>query len=92
MDSFNNFYLAVKNDHRICTTHISLYMALYHFYILNSFTNPVPITRRTLMDLAKINGLATYHKCIRELHDFGYIQYTPSYNPATNSHVQLLNL
>jgi hypothetical protein len=34
------------------------------------------------MDIAKISGVAAYHKCIKDLHQFGYIQYVPSYNPA----------
>ena len=42
------------------------------------------------MATAKISGLATYHKCIKDLHAFGYIQYKPSYNPGTTSKVYLL--
>jgi len=87
-----NFYTAIKEDHRIGTTHISLYMSLFQFYNLNRFCNPVEITRTSLMEVAKINGLATYHKCIKDLHDFGYIQYIPSYNPAITSKVNLLGL
>ncbi len=41
------------------------------------------------MEVAKISGLATYHKCIKDLHDYGYIQYEPSYNPAVSSQVYL---
>ena len=42
------------------------------------------------MEAAKINGLATYHKCIRELHEYGYIDYHPSYNAAICSQVTML--
>ncbi|MDB5198721.1 MAG: Uncharacterized protein JWO92_684 [Chitinophagaceae bacterium] len=85
-----SFYSAIKNDNRIGTTHISLYMALFQFYNLNNFCNPVYITRSLVMELAKISGLATYHKCIRDLNEFGYITYLPSYNPAIMSKVILL--
>jgi hypothetical protein len=86
------FYDAIKDDSRISTTHISLYMALFQLYNLNQFCNPVNITRVSLMDTAKISGLATYHKCIKDLHEFGYIQYVPSYNPAMCSRVFLLKV
>jgi hypothetical protein len=44
------------------------------------------------MFVAKISGPATYHKCIKDLNDFGYIEYVPSFNPAINSRVYLLKL
>jgi replication initiation and membrane attachment protein DnaB len=87
-----NFYSAIKGDHRIGTTHISLYMALFQFYNLNRLENPIQITRTAVMEVAKISGQATYHKCIKDLHDYGYIQYEPSYNPAISSRVHLLKI
>ncbi len=87
-----SFYSAIKGDHRIGTTHISLYMALFQFYNLNRLENPIQITRTAVMEVAKISGLATYHKCMRDLVEFGYIQYEPSYNPAINSQVRLLKI
>lgn len=87
-----SFFSAIREDNRIGISHISLYMALFQFYNLNKFENPILITRTAVMETAKINGLATYHKCIKDLADFGYIQYQPSYNPAIGSQVVLLNL
>ncbi len=86
------FFLAIQQDQRIGTTHISLYMALFQFYNLNRFTNPVSITRRAVMEMAKISGLATYHRCIKDLNEYGYIRYVPSFNPAVGSQVDLLGL
>lgn len=83
------FYEAIKEDHRIGPTHISIYMAIFHIYNLNAFSNPVNVTRSRLMELAKISGLATYHKCIRELQEYGYIKYSPSFNPSVSSKVFL---
>lgn len=85
-----NFYAAIKSDPRIGTTHISLYMALFQFYNLNRLENPIQITRTAVMEGAKISGLATYHKCMRDLVEFGYIVYQPSYNPSISSQVILL--
>lgn len=90
VQQLSQFYLRIKDDNRISTTHISLYMALFEYWNLNHFRNPVFITRFTLMQVAKISGFATYHKCIKDLNDFGYIQYLPSYDPAINSKVNLL--
>ncbi len=87
-----NFYEAIQDDPRISTTHISLYMALFQFYNLNGFKNPITICRKRVMKVAKISGLATFHKCIKNLHEFGYIQYLPSYNPAISSQVNVLQL
>ena len=87
-----SFYSAIKSDPRIGTTHISLYMALFQFYNLNRLSNPILITRTAVMEVAKISGLATYHKCMKDLVEFGYIHYEPSYNPALNSQVRLLKI
>lgn len=92
LKELTNFYSAIKNDNRIGTTHISLYMALFQFYNLNQLQNPIEITRAAVMEVAKISGLATYHKCIKDLADFGYIQYQPSYNPAISTQVVLLKV
>jgi hypothetical protein len=42
------------------------------------------------MEVAEISGLVTYHKGMRNLVEFGYIQYEPSYNPTITSQVCLL--
>jgi hypothetical protein len=39
------------------------------------------------MKTAKISGIATYHKCIKELNDYGYIRYLPSYRPNRSTRV-----
>ena len=87
-----SFYSAIKSDPRIGTTHISLYMALFQFYNLNRLSNPILITRTAVMEVAKISGLATYHKCMKDLVEYGYIQYQPSYNPSISSRVYLLKI
>lgn len=81
------FLTSIREDNRISPTHISLYMALFQLYILNCFQNPIEISRLTVMDRSKISGLATYHKCIKDLNDYNYIRYQPSYNPRISSKV-----
>jgi hypothetical protein len=54
-----NFFSAIREDHRISISHISLYMTLFQLYNLNQFQNPIKITRAAVMQVAKISGLAT---------------------------------
>ena len=44
-----------------------------------------------MMKLSKIAAYGTYHKCIKDLQDFGYIEYSPSFNPYKGSLVNLHN-
>jgi len=81
------FYAAIREDSRISPAHIALYMALFQCWNKQGFQNPVPVVRRQVMQAAKISGLATYHRCIKDLHRFGYFVYQPSYNPAKGSQV-----
>ena len=92
LKELTNFFSAIKEDPRIGPTHISLYMALFQFYNLNKFQHPIKITRTAVMEVAKISGLATYHKCMKDLVEFDYIQYQPSFNPAVSSLVYLLKI
>ena len=75
----DDFFEAIADDPRISTTHISLYMALLKLWNENGCQNPIRIFGRKVMPICKISGVATYHKGMRELHDYGYIQYSPSY-------------
>ena len=83
----SRFYEAIKDDNRIAPSHIALFMALFECWNQNDFQNPVCIRRRQIMEVAKISGLATYHRCLRELHLYGYIEYQPSYNSSVCSKV-----
>lgn len=85
------FYEKIHEDNRLNPTHISLYLALFQFWNLNHFQNPISISRHEMMKLSKIAAYGTYHKCIKDLQDFGYIEYMPSFNPYKGSLVNLLN-
>ena len=84
------FYKAIKENCRIGPSHISLYMALFQLYNLKGFENPIRTSRRDIMNLAKINGIATYHKCIKDLSELGFVKYRPSFDPVIKSQIQLL--
>jgi hypothetical protein len=48
-------------------------MALFEVWNQNEFRNPLLVTRQKLMEGAKISGLATFHKCIKDLNEFGHV-------------------
>lgn len=85
------FFEKVTQDRLLNATHISLYIAIFQFWNLNRFRNPISISRDELMRISKISSKATYHKCLKLLHAHGYLRYEPSYNPYRGSHVFLFN-
>ena len=82
---FQQFYL----DSRLNSTHISLYMALFQFWNINRFPEVFHINREEVMCLAKIGGTATYHRCLKNLNDWKYLCYLPSYNPYKGSKIKM---
>ncbi|WP_026726292.1 transcriptional regulator [Flavobacterium sasangense] len=85
------FFEKVALDRTLNPTHVSLYIALFQFWNCNRFKNPISINRDEVMRISKISSKATYHKCLKNLHSLGYINYQPSYNPFKGSHVILFN-
>lgn len=76
-------------DSRLNPTHISLYMALFQFWNINRFPEVFHINREEIMCLSKIGGTATYHKCLKNLNDWKYLCYLPSYNPYKGSRIKM---
>jgi len=75
----SDFFSAVEKDYRISITHIGIYAALLHYRQMQGFPNPVTAFSHDIMSIAKISAPATYHKCIKELNEYGYIRYVPSF-------------
>jgi hypothetical protein len=90
LNSLSNFFTAIANDPRIGVSHISLYCALLQNSGKGDNDSIIPVIKSELMKAAKISGLATYHRCIRDLHEYGYIKYQPSYNHRKKGKVYLL--
>jgi hypothetical protein len=86
------FIEVVKDDARINAYHISLYAALILHWSQRGFENPMQVFSREVMPFCKISGTATYHRSIRDLCDFGYIKYVPSFNHFLGSLVYLVAL
>lgn len=87
----NGIFNAFAEDERLNPTHISLYMALFHLGNSLGFPREFFINRGEMMKLAKIGSTATYHKCLKDLAKWEYIQYLPSHNRFRGSKIHLFN-
>ena len=88
--AYSKWVKRMADDSRILATHVSLFTALFICWQRNDFNSPFPVNRRELMQLSRIASIATYHKCMKELDGFGYLQYRPSYHPKNGSLVYWL--
>lgn len=86
------FFEKVSVDYDLNPTHISLYMAIFQLWNQNRFQNPISISRDELMRISKIASTATYHKCMKDLTERGYVIYKPSFNPFKGSILEVCNL
>ncbi len=91
-NTLQKVYINLIADSRVNVWHCSIYMALIFLWYENGFTNPFPISRKAIMKLAHINSIVTYHKCIKQLEEFGYVQYNPSYSYYERSTILLRDL
>jgi hypothetical protein len=56
---------------------------------MNRFQNPISINRSEVMRVSKIGSNATYHRCIKQLDEWSYLEYIPSYNPMKGSKINM---
>lgn len=84
-----NIFAKISLDDRLSTVHLGLYYSLFHQWNLAKFQNPISICRSELMKTSKVGSANTYTRCLRELNDWGYIDYKPSFNPCRGSLVNM---
>lgn len=85
--NWNHFFEYIEKDIRINVWHLALIVALLRLAKNQNEFTVIRVSRSTLMRLSHIRTLPTYHKYFKELQDFGYITYTPSYHPGFRSTV-----
>jgi len=86
---FLDFFTAISNDHRISSTHISVFAALLYYKFGKGFPDPVSAYSADIMPIAKLSAAKTYRKCVRELSDYGYLRYVPSLKKNQASRIYL---
>lgn len=77
------------NDTRIKQGHITLYLALFQKWNREFFKTTIIINRELMMERAKIKSKTTYHNFVKDLNDWSYLQYFPSYHPARGSIIRM---
>lgn len=77
-------------DPRLNVWHLALLVALVQLAHLQEEKDIIHVSRSRLMKISHIQTLPTYHKYFKQLQDFGYIRYTPSYNPGYRSTVEFI--
>lgn len=90
LKALSDFFTAIDTDPRISITHIGLYAALLHYWREHDFKNPIYVFSYEIMKMAKISTKTTYHKMIKDLSDYGYIRYEPSYKRNKGSKIFVL--
>lgn len=84
----DRFFRDISVDARVTVTHISVYAAILQS--LGKFgTDCLWMFGFELMQAAKISSGKTYYKAVRELNEFGYIHYEPSFNKNRPSRISL---
>lgn len=76
------------NDSRLSPRHVSLYMALFRQWNADRFPRWIKISRGKIMKDACIGSKTSYHRCIKNLHHWGYLKYKPSH-AVSGSKVQI---
>lgn len=84
----DRFFKDISVDARVTMTHISVYAAILQC-LHKARTNSLSMFGFELMQVAKISSGKTYYKTVRELHEFGYICYEPSFKKNRPSRISL---
>lgn len=83
----SDFFAAIEKDGRVGVAHIGVYAALLQCWKSKDFTDPLVVFSHEIMHLAKICSRDTYFRCVKELSDYGYITYMPSYKRNRGSSI-----
>jgi hypothetical protein len=89
LKSLSEFFAAIEDDPRISTTHIGIYAALLQYWKKHNYSNPVQAYSHEIMQLARISTRATYNKVIKDLNQYGYIKYEPSFKRNQGSKLSI---
>ena len=74
---FFAFYDVIAVDLRLKHYHISLYITILYFWNKNRLTDFIILNRDSTLKYSKIGSNHTYYNSLRDLHNWGYIEYFP---------------
>ena len=85
----NAVFEKLNEDDRVKQGHITLYLAFFQKWNREYFKKTLTINRTAIMKRAKFKSKTTYHNYLKDLNDWGYLVYFPSFHPARGSRVRL---
>jgi len=80
----------IAEDPRISAAHVSVFVGLWKLWIEYGNQYSLTFVCQEVKGLSKISSNSTFHKRIRELHNYGYIEYFPSFNHYQGSQVNFM--
>ena len=88
--ALSSYFERVASDERLFPTHISLFMALFYYSNGECPGTPFQVSRPKLMRFSRIKAISIYHRNIKDLVNYGYIQYSPSWHPQRGTQIRLI--
>ncbi len=85
----NEAFERFNDDIRIKQGHITLYLAFFQKWNREFFKKTLTVNRELIMERAKIRSKTTYHNYLKDLNDWGYLKYFPSFHPARGSRIKM---
>lgn len=81
--------IAFHKDSRLTIWHLALLHAIVLLAYNQNDEQIIRVSRSKLMKVSHIDTISTYHRYFKQLQEFGYIIYYPSYHPGYRSIVKL---
>jgi len=88
-DKTIQYLTACMEDPRLNVWHLALLVAILQLGFKQGQSKMIKVSRSRLMLLSHINTLPTFHKYFKQLQNFGYVKYKPSYHPDYRSEIEL---
>lgn len=82
------FFVGMDRDPRMSRSHVALYFSLIRQWANSGFQGTVQLYAKQGAKEAKMS-ISTYYNCLRDLHDFGYVYYIPSFKNNEASTIYL---
>ncbi|MCX2429928.1 hypothetical protein [Pedobacter sp. GR22-10] len=86
----SDFLDKISDDPRICIAHLGLFAVLFKKWSEQGGEGVLKIFAAQAMVHAKISSSNTYHRLIRELDEYGYLRYEPSFYKRKASQVHFI--
>lgn len=87
----DNIIKKATEDERLTVSHMALLFAIIILCRRENGYKSIQTSRKTLMAKSHIGSLPTYHKSLKHLMQYGYIEYFPSFHPRNGSKIIVIS-